>query len=124
MNISKVLVNVFTLPEYQGRQNVICRVHWVVRFEEDGFSSTAGVETFFDVDNIQNFIPANEVGNQRILQWATDVQGGDAFMAQLSAIHGEDIKHQKQTAGQQAYSEGFVLSEVPAQSPVRVGPTG
>lgn len=107
MNITKHLQSVFTYPQHQGHPNVIRRVRWILRFERDGLTSEAGVETFLNVDAIENFIPANEIGTERILQWAYDAQGGDAFVSQLLAVHEEQLNYKAACAGQEIYSEGF-----------------
>lgn len=107
MNITRALVTVYVYPEYAGRTNVVRRVQWILRFEEDGFSSDAYVETFLSVDDITNFIPANEIGTDRVLQWAFDAQGGDAFVDTLRPYHAEQIAYQKSISGQQSYTDGF-----------------
>ena len=108
-NKTKMLKNVFVLPEHNGYQNVISRVHWALRFENEGVTSDAFIETLLDVNNTQNFIPANQVGNELALQWAYDTQGGDAFAAQLEPFHVEQINYKKACAGQVLYSDGFDL---------------
>lgn len=114
MNVTRLLANVFVIPEHAGRQNVVRRVHWILRFEKNGFHSNAFVETFLDIENLQNYIPANEIGNERVLQWAFDAQGGENFVAQIQPYHDEQIEHQIQCAGQEVYTDGF---EVITQSP-------
>lgn len=109
MNITRTLVAVFVYPQYAGRTNVVRRVHWVLKFEDAGIVSNAFVETFLDVDNITNFIPANQIGNDRVLQWAFDAQGGDAFVDSLRQYHAEQINYQKSIAGQQSYTDGFTI---------------
>lgn len=109
MNITKSLFKVFVLPTHQSHQNVVRRVHWSITFEEDGFTSSGFVETFLDVDNLQSFIPANEVGNERVLQWAFEAQGGEDFVAQISSFHAEQIAYEKMRSGQQEFAEGFEL---------------
>ena len=120
MNTTRFLVNVFVLPEHAGRQNVVRRVRWVIRFEKDGFTSDAGVETFLNVDNIQNFIPVNEIGTQRVLQWAFDAQGGESFVSEIQPYHDEQIAYQIQCAGQQEHTDGF---DVVTQTPLREMPS-
>ena len=109
MNITRALIAVFVYPEYAGRQNVVRRVHWILKFEDAGIVSNAFVETFLDVDNITNFIPANQIGNDRVLQWAFDAQGGDAFVDSVRPYHEEQINYQKSIAGQQSYTDGFTI---------------
>lgn len=116
MNITRALVAVFVHPEYAGRQNVVRRVHWVLKFEDAGTVSNAFVETFLDVDNITNFIPANQIGNDRVLQWAFDAQGGDAFVDSLREYHAEQINYKKSIAGQQLYTDGFDIV-IPTSAP-------
>lgn len=116
MNMTRALVGVFVYPTYAGRTNVVRRVNWLLRFEDAGFSSDAFVETFLDVDNITNFIPANEIGTERVLQWAFDAQGGDAFVDTLRSYHAEQINYQKALSGQQSYTDGFNFI-VPAPAP-------
>jgi hypothetical protein len=110
MNITKQLTQVFVIPEHNGNQNVIRRVLWQLSFTADGVESSAGVETFLDVDNIQNFIPVNEVGDARLLEWALAAQGGDAFLAQIQPFHEEQLNYAKQCAGLETYSTNFNLS--------------
>jgi hypothetical protein len=107
MNITRALVAVYVYPEFAGRMNVVRRVHWLLKFEQDGFSSDAYVETFLNVDNITNFIPANEIGTDQVLQWAFDTQGGDEFVDTLRPYHAEQIAYQKSISGQQSYTDGF-----------------
>ena len=110
MNITKQLNQVFVIPEHNGNQNVIRRVLWCLCFEKDGVVSEAGVETFLDVDNIQNFIPINEVGDDRLLEWVFAAQGGDAFIDFLRPHHEEQLNYAKQCAGLETYSTNFNLS--------------
>jgi hypothetical protein len=110
MNITKQLNHIFVIPEHNGNQNVIRRVLWCLRFEKDGVVSDAGVETFLDVDNIQNFIPANEVGDDRLLEWVFAAQGGDALIDYLRPHHEEQLKYAKQCAGLETYYTNFNLS--------------
>lgn len=107
MNITKKLIKVFVLPEHGGRQNVVRRVHWIVVFEDDGHSSVAFAETFLDVDALQDFIPANEVGTERVLDWAFQAQGGDAYIAEIQPYHAEQIAYNKMCAGQTEFRDGF-----------------
>jgi hypothetical protein len=107
MNVFRALNAVFVLPEYSGRANVVRRVHWLLTFEEDGFRSQAFVETFLNVDDITNFIPANEIGTERVLQWAFAAQGGAAFVETIRPYHADQIAYQKQCAGQNSYTDGF-----------------
>jgi len=107
MNVTKNLVKVFVIPEHAGHQNVIRRVLWNIRFEQDGATSDAGVETFLDVDNIQTFIPADQVGNDRLLEWVYAAQGGDAFLAQIQPFHEEQVAYAKQCNALQTYTTGF-----------------
>ena len=109
MNVTKKLLQVFVIPEHLGRQNVVRRVQWVLQFELNGVSSDAFVETFLDIQDLQNYIPANEIGNERLLQWAFDAQGGDSFVAQITAHHEEQLQYKLQCAGQEPYTQGFDL---------------
>ena len=107
MNISRALNAVFVYPEYAGKANVVCRVHWFLIFEEDSFRSQAFVETFLNVDDITNFIPADKIGTEQVLQWAFDAQGGVVFVETVKPYHMEQIAYQKQCAGQNSYTNGF-----------------
>lgn len=122
MNITKQLVRVFVLPQHNGMQNVIRRVHWIITFEQDGYSSVAFAETFLDVDNIQNFIAADQVGTNRLLDWAYEAQGGDAYVAQIQPYHLDQIQYQKNCSDQEEYSNGFDLLPpvVPTNIPSQV----
>jgi hypothetical protein len=106
-NISKQLIAVYVIPEHSGRQNVIHRVLWSVKYERDGFSSNAMVETFLDISAIDQFIPANEVGNERVLQWAFDAQGGDDFIARIQSHHEDQIDYAASIAGHVLFFDGF-----------------
>lgn len=116
MNITKQLTDVFVIPEHNGHQAVIRRVLWEIHFEKDGVKSVAGVETFLSVDNIQNFIPADQVGNDRLLEWVLAAQGGDNFIAHLRPHHEEQINYAKHCASLEAYSTNFDLIK-PAAPP-------
>lgn len=107
--ITKHLIQVNVYPEYAGRQNVVRHVMWAIKFERAGFSSTAFVETFLDADNISEFVPANEIGTERLLQWAFEAQGGDAFLAHVQPRNEEEIDLQIAKAGQVPYTDGFDL---------------
>lgn len=122
MNITRALVAVYVYPEFAGRMNVVRRVQWLLRFEENGFSSGGYVETFLNVDDITNFIPANEIGTDRVLQWAFDAQGGDAFVETLRPYHAEQIAYQKSIFGQQSYTDGFdfIVQTAPPTVPTSV----
>lgn len=109
MNITKHLVSVFVLPNKDGLDNVISRVMWIVRFEDGGHRSEAFVETLLDTNNIAGFIPANQVGTERVLGWAFAAQGGDAFISQITPHHLQQIEYLKSIEGQQAFTEGFNL---------------
>lgn len=109
MNISKHLISVFVLPSKGEHQNVICRVVWMLRFEEDGHQSDALVETILPTDNISDFVPANEVGNERVLEWAYNAQGGEALVAELSPYHTDQINYAKLCVGHVPFTDGFVL---------------
>jgi hypothetical protein len=109
MNTSRHLVSVFVQPSNGAYENVIARVMWVIRFEEDGFTSEAFVETFLDTNTIENFIPANQVGNSQVLQWAFDTQGGEGFVQSIQPRHEQEIAYKRSTAGQVEYVDGFEL---------------
>jgi hypothetical protein len=121
MNITKKLLEVFVIPESNGYTDVISRVMWAIDFEEDGFVSSAAIETFLPVDNLQNFIPANQVGNARLLQWVYDVQGADAFLEQIKAHHVEQVFYEKAKAGTQRYFEGFDIPPASSNTVTTVG---
>jgi hypothetical protein len=116
MNITRSLHSVFVIPSLSGRENVVSRVHWQLRFEENGLHSDAFVETFLDTSSLNDFMPANEIGNERLLQWAYDAQGGDSFVAQIQPHHEEAIAYQVACAGQIPYSQGFDLVAAPLAS--------
>lgn len=119
MNITRVLAAVYVYPEHMGRVNVIRRVDWFLRFEESGVRSDAFIETTLDVGNITNFIPANQVGNDRVLQWAFDAQGGDQFL-QMILPHHEDVIGQKKAMMElQGYMDGFSF-ETPSETQLSV----
>lgn len=109
MNITKQLANVFVVPEQDGKQNVIRRVHWLITFEDGGYESTGFVETFLDVDNSQEFIACTQVGNSRLLEWAYAAQGGDAYLDEILPFHAEQIKLKKLRSGQVSFTAGFEL---------------
>jgi hypothetical protein len=113
MNTSRSLIAVFVTPSLSGHENVVSRVHWQLRFDENGIHSDAFVETFLDTSSLNDFVPANEIGNERLLQWAYDAQGGDLFVAQIQPHHEEVIAHQVACAGQVPYSQGFDLVTIP-----------
>jgi hypothetical protein len=119
MNISKHLVSVFVQPSNGAHENVISRVIWVVRFEEGGFTSDALVETFLDTGAIVDFIPANQVGNDRVLQWAFDAQGGETFVESVKARHEQEIAYKRSISGHIEYVDGFELmsSQMPRSIP-------
>lgn len=122
MNITKQLFKVFVLPTYNSQPNVVRRVHWLVTFEEDGFTSTGFVETFINVDNLQDFIPADQIGTERVLQWAFEAQGGQSYIDQIAPYHAEQIAFEKLRAGQQEFTEGFELHSptVPTSIPAQI----
>lgn len=119
MNITRVLAAVYVYPEHMGRVNVIRRVDWFLCFEEGGFRSDAFIETTLDVDNITNFIPANQVGNDRVLQWAFDAQGGEGFVDLIRGHHADEIAQKKAIAQLQSYVDGFSF-DLPSALPVSV----
>jgi hypothetical protein len=121
MNSTKKLLEIFVIPDSNGYKDVIFRVIWAIDFEDGGFVSTAGFETFLPVDNIQNFIPANQVGTARLLQWVYDVQGGDVFLEQIKAFHADRILYEKANAGTQRYFEGFDVPAAPSNTVTTVG---
>lgn len=118
ISTSKHLVAVHVSPDYAGRQNVVRRVVWALRFSRDGFISDAFVETVLSVDSLENFIPANEIGTERLLQWAFEAQGGNAFVAHLQAYHEEKINDEASIAGQVPFTDGFEFYVSPARSTV------
>jgi hypothetical protein len=117
MNITKTLAAIYVLPEFNGYQNVIRRVMWGIQFEDSGHISEATVDTVLPIDSIEQFIPANQVGNEQVLQWAYDAQGGAAFLAQLEPFHTDQIYFKKACVGIQPYSEGFDIPAVIANFP-------
>jgi hypothetical protein len=119
MNTSRHLVSVFVQPSNGTYENVIARVMWVIRFEEDGFTSDAFVETFLDTGAIVDFIPANQVGNDRVLQWAFDAQGGETFVESVKARHEQEIAYKRSISGHIEYVDGFELmsSQMPRSIP-------
>jgi hypothetical protein len=121
MNITKKLLQVFVIPDSNGYQNVISRVIWQMSFEEDGCVSDASIETFLPTDNLQNFIPANQVGNDRLLQWAYDIQGGDAFFESIKEYHAQQIVYEKMKVGTQNYFEGFDFAPISSNNVTTVG---
>lgn len=114
MNITRTLMAVFVYPEHAGRTNVVRTVHWNIEFEDGGMRSNAFIETNLNVDNLTNFIPANEIGNERVLQWAFDAQGGNAFLDIIRPYHEDQIAQKKELARQQFYTDGFTYAIPPA----------
>lgn len=109
MNTSRHLVSVFVQPSNGTHENVISRVMWVLRFEEGGFTSDALVETFLNTGEITDFIPANQVGNDRVLQWAFDAQGGETFVQAVQAHHEQQIAYKRSISEHVEYVDGFTL---------------
>lgn len=107
ISTSKLLIAVHVIPEHAGRQNVVRRVMWILRFSREGLNSDAFVETVLDVDSLENFIAANEIGTERLLQWAFEAQGGNAFVAHLQPRHEEQINYAASIAGQVPFTDGF-----------------
>jgi hypothetical protein len=123
MNITKVLYNVYVVPNYNGKSNVIQRVRWGIVFEKDGFTSEAGIETTLDISDTGNFISIDNLGNTEVLEWAYQAQGGDGFLSYITPHHEEQVDYAILCAGQVEYTEGFDLQPIKVL-PLSSAPSG
>jgi len=112
MNISYKLYEVGVLPTLKNLQNVVARVRWGIEYEEDGITSCAAGESLLDTDNIENFVPINELSREQVLDWAFQVHGGQKFLNQLLTYHTEQINYQKAQIGVVPDTVHFALDPV------------
>jgi hypothetical protein len=89
MSISKEfkILSVKAEPHLNDKENVITYIFWAVKFELDGYSNRAIVETMINFDPTSTFIPVENLTKEQILSWAIAKQGGDEFLKQLEYHH-------------------------------------
>ena len=75
--------------EHNGNERVIYNVHWRVTKEDGDYSaSTYGTQSL-DTENIQDFIPFDEVTSEMVENWVKDAMGEE----QVSRIE-DALNHQ------------------------------
>ena len=91
MNIEFTIKKVYVFPQRGEHTNVIGKLDWEVRLSE-GLAESMGMgETLLDVDNIANFVPAEQVTNEQMIEWVKAAEGGEAFLMTLRQIHAPHI---------------------------------
>lgn len=62
-------IRVFTDPSIPDHENVISKVDWTVEFTDGVNKAIAGGTSNIDTSNLQNFIPAENVTDELLMQW-------------------------------------------------------
>ncbi len=76
-------------------KNRICFISWLIQFEKQGFISVGAGETVLDISTtIENFIPIEDVTEEKLISWVVSKEGGDAFITMLTQIHESNIELQ------------------------------
>jgi hypothetical protein len=85
---------VLTIPEYEGRSNVISRVYWEMVFSDEGYESVAAGVTDFELNNLEDFKVIEEVTDEDLQQWVIEASFGSNW-AEFVAQHQSQIDFQK-----------------------------
>ena len=93
--ISKQLTSVWVFPELGAFTNVLGRVDWQLHFERDGATSTAGVETLINLDDLDagTFVDIESLTSEQALALAYNSQGGQDFVDHLQPFHEERLDY-------------------------------
>jgi hypothetical protein len=99
MNIDyeMVLNQVNVIRDQDGLENIVKRVEWVVKFfdaDNPVTKSTAAVETYLPTESLssESFVAFEDLTHTQIMQWAFDLEGGNAFLdALLEGGHADNL---------------------------------
>lgn len=80
-------IRVFTDPSIPDHENVISKVDWTVEFTDGVNKAIAGGTSNIDTSNLQNFIPAENVTDELLMQWCV----GDNIK-QLLEFHSKELE--------------------------------
>jgi hypothetical protein len=95
------LLKIEVIPEENGMQNIVRKVEWSIIFEDEntGVTSQASIHTVLPNPQSDNFADITEVTKTQILDWATDMQGGQKFIDKLMALHQDEIIYKNKLIG-------------------------
>ena len=74
MNWNCKLVDVYT-SEIDGHEKVIFNVHWRVEKEDKDYSASSYGTQSLNTENIENFIPYDDVTSEMVEGWVKDAMG-------------------------------------------------
>jgi hypothetical protein len=118
MNITYKLYEVGVLPTVGGHQNVVARVRWGIEYEESGVVSMAAGESLLNVNDIQSFIPIEQLSREQVIDWAFATHGGDSFLQTMLTYHTQQVNYQKAQIGIVNDTTIFQLDQPPGSQVV------
>lgn len=92
ITITYKVYEVGVLPVHGQYENVVARVSWGAEYEDQGFSSQHSDLSLLTVDNIQSFIPIQQVTKDKIIEWCVESKGGAGYMEGLLCAHTAILK--------------------------------
>lgn len=101
--ISRLLFEVGVRPEYDGKSNVVQRVHWALSFEKDGITVLSSFETFLTLGNLNPFTPIENLSKSQVLDWAYQHENGDEFIKRNLPFQEQQLQYAKLQAANVDY---------------------
>ncbi len=87
MNLTFKITGVLALPQLAEHENVVARVDWAVAAQEGSLFSKGGGQTLLDTTEITDFVPADQLTEEQLIQWVIAAEGGQKFLDDLTAFH-------------------------------------
>lgn len=78
-----------TLPEYDGRTDVVCAIHWVAMATDGTYSAQVRGVQDISLDADQSFTPYSDLTEEQVVGWFLGALGGErvaVVMADLDAL--------------------------------------
>ncbi|MDC1437136.1 hypothetical protein N8303_07845 [Gammaproteobacteria bacterium] len=93
------ILEIYTIPEQDGRENVVKKVLWQVEFFDADFrravNSLGQICTYLNTGTLSDsFIDYSGITQQQVLQLCLDHEGGSDFLEHLQGAHEADLSAQ------------------------------
>lgn len=73
-------------PEYEGQQNVVSTVSWIITKTESGYKGTLMGATDVSPHVGENFIPYNQLTEEQVVLWVKTALGESAVAAYEASV--------------------------------------
>jgi len=108
----------YVFPKKGDNVNVVGKVDWAVTFSRNGVTSTGVGETLLGTDNIEYFVPIDEITENVVIQWVIAKEGGQQFIQRLQQIHEPNLQYQEKMAGmvEWEFADKAIKTESPTET--------